>query len=177
MKRTEKALLVEDLAARLKDAKSTVLVDYQGLPVKELNRLRDAVKAVGGQLIVVKNTLLKRALNQSQVTSHKSLPEEGLQGPTAVVFAEGDEIAPLQALGRSIADTELPKLKFGIFADTTYNAEKLLVLSRLPGREALYVQLLGTITGPKYRLVGVLQGNLQKLVYLLQAKSEARNNI
>lgn len=165
MRRTEKALLVEDLTARIKDAKSLVVVDYQGLPVKELNRLRDAVKEAGGKFIVVKNTLLRLALQ-------KTTPE-GLAGPTAVVFAEGDELAPLQALGRSIQETERPALKFGIFGDTNYGAEKLLVLSRLPGREALYVQLLGTIVAPKHALVGTLQGNLQKLVYILNAKAQS----
>lgn len=171
MRQTEKAILVDDLVARLKDAKSAVLVDYQGLSVKQLNELREKISEVGGSFSVVKNTLLKLALQKAESTKQKAEIKE-LEGPTALVLAEEDEIAPLQVIGHSISETDLPKLKLGFFDSNIYDAEKLLALSRLPGREALLGQLLGAVAGPQYALVNTLQGNLQKLVYVLNAKAQ-----
>lgn len=168
MKRSEKPFVIEDLKKRIEDAKSLVALDYQGLTVKDAEGLRQSIKEAGGTLMVVKNTLLKLALKNSKVEE----VEKELQGPTAVVFAEEDEIAPLQKLGKFISGREVPKLKFGIFGSDIYGADKLLALSRLPGKNVLFGQLVGAIAGPQYGLVGVLQGNLQKLVYILDVKSK-----
>lgn len=171
MKRSEKPFVIEDLKKRIEDAKSFVAFDYQGLTVKDAEGLRQSIKEAGGTLLVVKNTLLKLALKNSKVEEVEEVEKE-LQGPTAVVFAEEDEIAPLQKLGKFISGREVPKLKFGIFGSDIYGADKLLALSRLPGKNVLFSRLVGAIAGPQYGLVGVLQGNLQKLVYILDVKSK-----
>ena len=168
MKRSEKPFVVEDLAARLKDAKSVAVIDYQGLATKQLNELRTKIKAVGGVFMVAKNTLLKLAFQESGIKNQ----ELGLVGPTAVVFAEQDEIAPLQIIGKAIKESGLPKLKFGIFDNDIVDSAKLLTLSSLPGKNVLFGQLFGTISTPAYSLVGTLNGNLQKLIYILNAKAQ-----
>lgn len=168
MKRAEKPFLVEDLKKRFEDAKSVVALDYQGLTVKDINGLRNAIREVGGRLIVAKNTLLKLALQKARGTHDtRGTLDTLLQGPTAVVFAEEDEIAPLQKLGKFMAEKGLPKLKFGIFGNDIFDAQKLLDLAKLPGRNVLLSRLVGTIVNPSYGLVGVLNANLQKLVYIL----------
>lgn len=173
MKRAEKPFVVEDLTKRFEDARSVVALDYQGLTVKDLNGLRNAIREVGGRLVVAKNTLLKLALKSAQRIAHSAQEvEDKLQGPTAVVFAEEDEIAPLQKLGKFIAEKGLLKLKFGIFGTEIFDAEKLLALSKLPGRSVLLARLVGTMAGPSYGLVSVLNANLQKLVYVLSVKSK-----
>lgn len=180
MKKAEKPFLVEDLKKRLEHAKSVVLLDYQGLTVKDSENLRRQVAEAGGKLVVAKNTLLKLALQK--VSKEGKVPkvpkafdtsdifdtfDTFLQGPTAVVFAEIDEIGPLQKLGKFILEKGLPKLKFGIFGAEIFDADRLLTLSKLPGRNVLLARLVGTIAGPSYGLAGVLNANLQKLVYIL----------
>jgi large subunit ribosomal protein L10 len=98
--------------------------------------------------------------------------EEGLNGPTAVVFANSDEIAPLQLIGKTIKEMEKPELKFGLFDSKFLDAQSLTVLSKLPGKQVLYGQLVSSLSGPAYGLVGVLNANLQQLVYILEQRRQ-----
>ncbi|MBI4033210.1 MAG: 50S ribosomal protein L10, partial [Candidatus Blackburnbacteria bacterium] len=143
------------------------VVNYQGIPVKEQEKLRRDLGKVGGHFQVVKNTLLKRAFENAKVKD--GLPrDEVLRGPTAVVLANDDELAPLQILGKLIRATAFPQLKFGIFGGDILDSEKLQRLAQLPAKNVLFGQLVGTMASPMYGLVGTLQGNLQKLVYTLK---------
>lgn len=172
MKRSEKPFVVEDLTARIKDAKSIVVLDYQGMATKPLNELRRKIKEAGGAFTVAKNTLLNLAFDNAKRDTQDAKIAEALIGPTAVVFAEQDEIAPLQVIGKSIKESGLPKFKFGIFGSDVFDAERLLVMASLPPKNVLFGQLVGTIAIPTYSLVGTLQGNLQKLVYILNEKTK-----
>ena len=168
MKRSEKTFVVDELKARIRDAKSFVALDYQGLGVREITRLREMIRGAGGIFIVVKNTLLKLALeggDKGEVISK-------LTGPTAIVFSENDEVAPLQAVGKFIKERSMPKLKFGVFGQVFYEQDTLLKLAYLPSRDVLFGQLLATLSSPLHGLLGTLQGNTQKLVYIL---SEYKN--
>jgi len=88
MKKQDKIFTVQNLAAQLKEAKTVVLTDYQGLTANQISQLRTMVKKVGGELMVVKNTLLQRALKEA------SLPVPENEGPTAIVIGIEDEIEP-----------------------------------------------------------------------------------
>ncbi len=171
MKKSQKPLVVSDLTKSIKESKSVTVINYQGLPNKALNDLRQAIRDAGGSFTVAKNTLVRRALED---TGHKldQTAVDGLNGPTAVIFAQDDEIAPLQILGKSIKETELPKLKFGVFNEAILGADKLFALSKLPGKLVLQSQLVGALIAPKYNMVGVLNGNLTKLVYILDQRSK-----
>lgn len=169
MKRLEKEQAVEQLAQDLKEAKSVTVVDYQGLGVKDLQGLRGELAKVGGSFTVVKNTLLKIALKNAGTTTED---ETFFDGPTAIITAKEDEIAPLQVLAKMIKERELPKLKFGVFDSNLVNTANLNVLSKLPGKTTLYSQLVGTLVGPAYGLVGTLNAGLQQLVYILDQRSK-----
>lgn len=176
MKRSEKVFLVDNLVQEIKDAKSVTVLDYQGLGTHDLDGMRQAIKEAGGHMVVVKNTLLERAIKAARGTratrgTGDTLP---LTGPTAVVFAQGDEVAPLQEVAKVIAEKEKPKLKFGIFYGEILSSEKITTLSKLPGKNTLIGQLLGNLAGPMYGLVGTLNGNLQSLVFILDQKAKIK---
>lgn len=170
MLKAEKVTLVDNLVAELKDAKSLVLVNYTGLNVKAQQDLKKRLKEVGGRMVVVKNTLLKRAFASAKIND-KMATDEILSGQTALVLADNDPIAPIQVLGKFAKEAELPKFKVGIVEGTFQDEETLAKLSTLPGRDVLLGQVLGALISPKYGLVGVLQGNLQKLVYIVKQAS------
>ena len=174
MLKADKTKVVEQLVQQIKDAKSVTIIDYQGMANKQLGEIRQKIKKTGGSFLVAKNTLVKRALDES---GNKITPEveKGLTGPTAVILANEDEIAPLQTLGKVILEFNLPKFKFGIFNSILLDSNKLLALSKLPGKSVLVSKLLGTLSCPQYQLVGVLNGNLQKLVYILNERSKSLN--
>lgn len=171
MKKSDKPMLVDKLAKTAQQAKSAAFINYQGMGNTQLVELRKNVRKAGGEFVVAKNTLLKLALQRSGY-SIKDTFKEGLTGPTAVIFAMEDELAPLQALAKSIKDTELPKLKFGLFNLNFIDKIQLSVLSQLPSKAVLQANLIGAMLGPQFMLVGALQGNLSKLVYVLDQKSK-----
>ena len=110
MKKLEKVTLVENLTKELEDAKSVVLVNYSGLNVKGQQELKRRLKEIGGKMVVVKNTLLKRAGESAKID--KGVMEEPiLSGQTALVLGKDDPIAPIQVLGKFAKEFEFRSLK------------------------------------------------------------------
>lgn len=167
MKKAEKVLFTDNLTAELKVAKSFVLINYTGLTVASQQELKKRLKEVGAKMIVVKNTLLKRASEAAKIDK-ELLTDEVLSGQTALVISEGDPISFIQVLGKFTKEFSVPQMKVGIIDGIFQDYETLAKLSTLPGRDALLSQLLGTLMSPSYGLVGTLNGNLQKLVYVLK---------
>lgn len=176
MKKAQKPTFVTEIAEKIKQSKSVVAVNYQGIAVKDITKLRQDVALAGGEFQVIKNTLIKLALEEAGAVEKDQLDPNGelLSGPTALVFASEDEIAPLQLLGKATTTTPL-KLKFGVFVagdkSDLYATDKLTVLSKLPGKQVLQGKVVGSLMSPLYGLVGTLRGNLQSLVYILNAKA------
>lgn len=177
MKKAEKVFFVDNLKAELKDAKSVVLVNYAGLSVKSQQELKKRLSEVGGKMVVVKNTLLSRAAESAGFKTQDL--ESSLAGQTALVISTGeDAVAPIQVLGKfakefvSAAGESVPKFKVGMVEGSFQDTESLAKLSTLPGRDALLGQTLGTLMGLEHGLVGTLNGNLQKLVYILSEASK-----
>ncbi|OGM19331.1 50S ribosomal protein L10 [Candidatus Woesebacteria bacterium RIFCSPHIGHO2_01_FULL_37_10] len=169
MKKSEKPFYVENLSGQLKSATSVVLVDYSGLSVKKQQELKKRLKEVGAGMYIVKNRLFKLAGTSAKIND-ETLTDKVLSGPTALVITEADPIAPLQILGKFAKEFEIPQLKVGIVEGRLQDKEHLTRLSILPSKEVLYAQVLGGLSSPMYGIVSVLQGNLQKLVFILNEK-------
>lgn len=175
MKKTEKVLFVENLTQELKVAKSIVLINFAKMSVKTQQNLKKELKKIGAQMLVVKNSLFKRA-GETLKLDPKILEDSILSGQTALIITSHDPIAPLTVLGRfakefdSGAGYSVPQLKVGIVENSFQDTQALIKLSNLPGKEALLGQLLGTLISPMSGLVSTLQSPMQKLVYILQQK-------
>jgi large subunit ribosomal protein L10 len=170
MKKAEKVFFVENLTAELTTAKTFVLVNFAGLGVKIQQELKKRLKAVGAEMIVVKNTLLKRAGEAAKIDK-QILAETVLTGQTALIVSEGDPLAFIQVLGKFTQEFTVPAFKVGFVDGTFQDSEALAKLSLLPDRDVLLGQLLANLMAPSSNLVGTLQGNLQKLVSVLQTKA------
>ncbi|MFZ5366558.1 MAG: 50S ribosomal protein L10 [Patescibacteria group bacterium] len=169
MKKQEKIFAVANLAEGLKQAKSIVLTDYRGLTVPQISQLRTLVKKAGGQFLVVKNTLLKLALKEQK------LPELELSGPTALVLAYQDELAPIKSVFDFAKTQGLPTFKSGIWEDRALTKEEVEKLGSLPSRQELIVNLLSLLRFPSERFVNVLGANTKKLILVLNAKCKMKN--
>lgn len=169
--RKVKENLVAELTTKLEKVSTLVLVDYAGLTVKAQQDLKKRLKTVDAKMVVVKNTLIKIAGEKANLP--KEFTEDvALNGPTALVMTEGDPIAPIQAVAAFAKEFELPHLKIGVVDGKFQDKTNLLKLSTLPGKNVLEAQVVGALSSPLYGMVGVLQGNLQKLVYVLNAKAK-----
>ena len=170
MKKAEKQFFVDNLAEELKTAKSVVLINYAGLTVKAQQELKKRLKEVEAKMVVVKNTLLKRAAENAKLDK-ELINETILTGQTALVIATGDPVSPLQVLGKFTKEFEVLKFKVGIVDNIFQDEATLSKISTLPGRDALLGQLLGSLLSLEYGLVGTLNANMQKLIYILKTKA------
>ena len=162
-----KIFAVTDLTEKLKAAKSAALVDYQGLSAEQISELRNKIKAAGGIMQVAKNTLIVRALIQLGIKL-----DQPLVGPTALIFANEDETAPLKLIEKTAKEFEKPEFKLGIYQGKLLSKESIQQLANLPSRETLLAQLVGGLTNPLSRLVYSLKQNQTKLVLILKQISE-----
>ena len=137
---------VGKIKEKLSKAKSVVVTDYQGLTHKQLEALHTALRNVGAEYVVVKNSLLKIASENSTVSN----------GPTAALFAYDDQFSPLKELFKFIKTNSLPKVKFAVLDGTQYDAAETARIASLPSKEGLVAQLMFT-----------LNANTQKFAYLL----------
>lgn len=170
MKKELKIKTIESLKEKLAKAKSFVLADYRGLTHHQLEEMKKAVKEVGAEFIVTKNTLLKLSLPSSIIQNLSS----SLAGPTATLFSYQDEIAPLPILAKFIKNFGLPKIKIGVLGEKVLSSEEITRLASLPSKEVLVAQLIGQLKSPFYGLHRVLSWNTSKLVLILGSSKEKR---
>lgn len=164
---------VKELKDKVAKAKSLVFSDYRGLTVAQTQELKKKLKTEKGELVVTKNTLMLRSLSEAGLP----LPESKLlEGPTATLFAYEDEAAPLKALVAFAKTAGLPSIKAGIVEKMIMTKEMVEQFSKLPGKDVLRAKVVGTLNAPVYGLVTVLQGNINKLVYTLDAIRNSKNN-
>lgn len=156
---------VDHLTQQMQEAKAVVFTDYRGLTVAQLDTLRTELSKHDATLEVTKNSLMSIAAKKAD----KEVEAEVLQGPTATLFAFGDEVAPLKALADFAKEAELPTVKAGFLGNVALSAAQVSSLASLPSREVLIAKTVGTIKAPLTGLVNVLQGNTRGLVYALAA--------
>ena len=161
----QKIATVEHLTKQMQEAKAVVFTDYRGLTVNQIQELRKELAKHDASLEVTKNTLMSIAAKQAS----KEVSDEVLHGPTATLFAFGDEVAPLKALVDFGKEQELPTVKYGFLGGDALDAKQVAALAALPSRDTLIAQTVGTIKAPLTGLVNVLAGNQRGLVYALAA--------
>ena len=171
----EKKDYLSSLADTFKEAGSITFVDYTGMDVGMQQELKKRLKESDGHMFVAKNTLIQLAGKKA------NLPEEVidsqiLSGQTAVIVSNQDPVSPIQILGEFIKNSESLKFKAGVVEGAFQTKDSLLAISKLPGKTELFANVVGAISAPMYGLVSTLEGNLQKLVYILNAhKAQSAN--
>jgi len=169
---------VEEIKKRLDGARAIVLVDYKGINVEEVNKLRNSLRKEKVDYFVSKNTWIRIALHQLNI---KNL-DKYLHGTTAIAVSKTDEIAPVRIL-KKFVETELEKkeicdFKIGLVGDTLFEKRQLLQLADLPSKEELVAKVLFGFNAPISGFVGVLSGVIRKFVLAVDAiaKKQAQQN-
>ena len=167
--RSEKVTAVGTLVDWLKRADTVVVTDYRGLTVAQVSKLRRELRAHGAEFHVVKNTLARRALADAEVT----MPDELLQGPTALVFL-GEEVAgPTKVLNDFAKETNILALRGAVMGGAVLDAKATAKLADLPSKDQLRGQFLGLLKQPQRQLVTLLNTPLRDFVGVLNARVEA----
>ncbi len=150
---------VKALAEKLKDAKLVLLTDYRGISVEAVTGLRNTLRDAKSEYKVIKNNIIKRALD----ANGESGLDEVLEGPTAIVIAEEDYVDPLKAIYNFSKENDFYEIKGGIVEGKIMTAEELIALAKLPSRQELLGMLAGGLLGTISKLaVGLDQVRMQK---------------
>ena len=159
---------VEELRKRLGDSKYLFFTNYAGLTVEEITRLRTELRKDGSSYAVVKNSLFSIAAGDE--LSGKL--EAFLAGPTGVVFASNDPVAPAKAL-KQFSDSVKPlAVKAGYVDGQVIDAAQVQALALLPPKAELQAKVLGLLSSPMRGLVGVLAANPSGFVRILSAREK-----
>jgi large subunit ribosomal protein L10 len=164
---------IEELAEKLGRASIVVLVQTQGMSVKDMNELRAKMRAAKLELQVTKNTLLRIASERNNMTE---LDKSIFNGQTTVAFGYDDEVAAAKAVNDYIQSSKVAVLKSAILGGRALKAEEVADIAKIPGgKNYAKAQVVGTIQGPLNTAYSVLSAPLRDLCYVLQARAEQIN--
>ena len=170
MNRDEKSAIVSELNDSFNRAKFTVVTDYCGLKVSELEELRIQLRSFDSEIRIAKNTLLKRAVSD---TANDSLVED-FAGTTAVVMAYDDPVGPAKALAKFAEGNDKLQIRAAVLEGDKISTDEVIALSKLPSKEVLLGQFLSVLNSVPTGLVQVLSGVPRTFLYGLQAIKEQK---
>jgi large subunit ribosomal protein L10 len=152
----------------LKRSQAVILVEYTGAKMKDLDAIRSKIRDSGGEFHIVKNTLVKRALEASGMTVPAGLIEKS----TAVSFAFSDVAATAKALNEVTKGMEFAKVKGGFMGGQTLSVSQVKALADLPPLPVSRARLLGVLQAPAGKLVRTLAEPARSLASVFRAYSE-----
>ncbi|MFZ0377076.1 MAG: 50S ribosomal protein L10 [Solirubrobacteraceae bacterium] len=165
MNRDQKSAVVDEIAEQIKSSDAIFAVDYRGISVAQAADLRERLRESGTRFRIVKNSLTERAADQAGAQGLKAL----LAGPTALAFVTGDAALAAKALNDAARAMHTLEFKGGLMDSNTLSAADVVAIARLPAREVLHAQLVGTIAAPITGLVRGLNALIAGLAIQLQA--------
>lgn len=153
MPTAEKARTIEQAKEWYAKSIGVVFTDYRGLKVKEIQQLRRDLRAKGGEIHVLKNTLFRIAAGDDTA----NMPADLHNGTTAIAFVFENEAAVAKSLLDYAKTNKKLVVKGGFFGGKAFTAKEVETLSELPPRDVLISQVIGAIAAPLSNLVGVIE--------------------
>lgn len=170
MDRGQKEALTSEVKGRFGKMTSAVLLDYQGLTVEAVTKLRNEFRKQGVEYRVVKNTLIKQAIKDQ---SWASALGKTLTGMTGVAWSYEDPSAAAKVVKAFRKDNEKLKIKGGLIDGQIVAADRVETdLANMPGKDELRGMLLATFQAPLTQFVQLLNAPGQNFAYLLKAKED-----
>jgi large subunit ribosomal protein L10 len=171
MNRQEKELIVQDIKQSFADSSATFVVDYKGLSVSQLTRLRKQLRQKDGIFQVAKLSLVRIALEGTASESLTSL----LKNQLAVVFAQKDPSVVAKVLYDSSKELNF-SIVGGSYASGVLSAKQVEIFASLPSREVLLTKLCIVLNAPIVRLALVLNMKVIRLLIVLKQIEKQKNS-
>ena len=166
----KKQSLVADLTELLNDSKMTVFARYQGLTVADMQALRAAARAAGVQIKVVKNRLVKVAMNEIAV--YKDTDTTGLVGQLLYAVSTDDEVAPAKVLAEFAKEHKALEIAGGFNdAGAALADADIKALAALPAKNELIAQVVAQLLSPVTDSISGLNG-LPEIVSALETRAK-----
>ena len=164
--REKKEQIVEDLAEKLSRSSAVIMTDFRGLSTAQMAELRNKLREQETGFHVVKNSLVKLALEQAELPYEQSL----FDGPTAIGFCYEDIPGSAKVLVDFSRESKVLAIRGGLLGDGLLNAAQISDLASLPSGEVLIAEVVARIAAPLVGLVNVLNAPLQDQAQVLQAR-------
>jgi large subunit ribosomal protein L10 len=165
----EKKMAVDELAEKVGRASVIISTNYGGLTVAEMTDLRRKLRAQQIEFRVIKNTLARFAASKAG----KEELDKIVVGPTAVALGYGDIAIPAKVLLEYIRSTKSQlKISGGLIENRVLSAADIAILATMPPKEVLVAKLLGSLNGPLYGLVNVLNANIAGFTRVLSSRQK-----
>ena len=164
----QKAATIDELTDQLSRAHLTIVADYRGLKVSDLQGLRTTLRPMDAECRIAKNTLTTIAAGRAGIDGLEGV----LAGPTALVLAYGDVVAVSKAVSDFARVSRILTVRGAMMGNRLLGPPDVEALATLPPREELLGRLVGLLASPMSRTLGVLGGPSRSLAYVLQARAD-----
>lgn len=144
----------------------TIVTDYRGLSVADLQNLRAQLRPHNAEVKVAKNTLARIAARNNSI----EVLEAELVGPTALVLAYEDVAQPAKIVNDYVRTSRILQVRCGLLDGQLVAAGRIDEIANLPSRDVLLGKVVGGMSSPLYGIVGVLAAPVRSLMYVLQAR-------
>ncbi len=162
--------MLGNIKTDIENASAVWVVDYRGLTVKEIQKLRRAIRETDSQMKVYKNTLVHLALEQEDLPSIDEL----LAGPNAFVFSGSDVAASAKAVKNFAKENNNLEIKGGLMDGSVVSAAEVEAIASLPSREQLIGQIAGAISGVARGLATAINGVPRGLAQVTSAVADQK---
>jgi len=166
--RSQKSELLDKYKDILKNKGGYFLVNSDKTDTSTVLDLKMKLKEVDANYTVVKNSLLKVALQDTD----QPLETQDLEGPTAIVYFDEDPTAPAKLVKEIQKEKEVLNAKGGVFEGEFLSEERVMQLAEIPTKEVLLAQLVGTMNAPLTGFMNAVTGNVRGLTVVLKGISE-----
>lgn len=168
MNRTEKEQVISELQELFSQVESVVLTNPIGLDVNTINELRSKCRAEGVEFRVVKNTLARRALKDTDMA-----PLSGsFAGPTAIALKVGDPVTPAKLLTDFAKSHDKFKIKAGYLSGRVLDEAGVESLSEMKSLPEMRAELLSLFNAPQRGFVGVCSTMVTQVLGVIKARAE-----
>lgn len=164
----EKEQVLGQVREWVEKADATIMVEYTGMRMPDLDNVRAKLRETGGEFHVIKNTFVRKVFAEAGYAG----VEELTTNSTAVIFAFGDAAGTAKALKESTAKMEAVKIKGGYLGQELLSKAQVLALADLPSLPVMRATLLGTIQAPASQLVRTLAEPARGLAAVINAYAE-----
>ena len=162
--------VINQINERFKSNPSVFVLEFKGLTVKELENVRKDLRQTNSELKIVKNTLLKKAAEDTDAGQLSNL----FVGSTAIAFCGEDSAATAKVFVKSAKEYELLNIKGGLLEGKVVSVEEIEKISKLPSRVELIAQFMRLLNSPMSNLLYSLQNMQTKFLYALEALKEKK---
>ncbi len=162
--------IVEEVRERFLASKIVILAEYRGVDVSGMTELRRSARELNVYVRIVKNTLAKRAVEN---TGYECLKDRFL-GPLAIALSD-DPVVVAKLMHEFSKSNDALKIQTGAMNGEILSPEELKVLATLPSRDELLARLVGTMSAPLQNLVGTLSQIPASMIRVLSAVRDSRS--